>query len=438
VSGLETSPVSIRKGETGMARKKRGVLAINGGPKSITKDERKIFRWPDTGKEEIAAATRLLKTSQLSFSEDADILVKEFTKLTGTKYGVCTVNGTAAGHECFFAINIRPGDEIIAPSFTYWATILQALYWGGVPVFAEMDPKTLNIDPNDIEHRITKRTKAIVVVHMLGLPCEMDPIMKIARKYKLKVIEDASHAHGATYKGQPVGSFGDVSFFSMQSSKLMPAGEGGIFVTKEKEYYHRALALGHYALNRRAGSEYSRFLTGLGFKYRVHPIAAAIGLCQLRKLKEHTKPRARNVQHLLKGLKKMKCWDIMETPKHVKHVWYENWQAWRPEAAPGVTKEKFLAALQAEGCRVVDMRYNLLHQQDIFTDATLYSKDGIFPWFANIPNKPLYRGDELPISAAHREKLVSLPTFPNGTIKDVERHLAAFKKVEDNLDELKD
>ena len=419
-------------------KKRRGVLAINGGPKAITRNEEKIFRWPDTGKEEIAAATRLLKTSQLSFSEDAGILIKEFTKLTGTKYGICCTNGTAAGHSCFFAIGIKPGDEIIATSFTFWASILQALHFGGVPVFAEMDPKTLNIDPADIEHRITKRTKAIVVTHMLGLPCEMTPIMKIARKHGLKVIEDASHAHGATYRGRPIGSFGDASFFSMQSSKLVPAGEGGIFVTNNKECFDRAVALGHYATNRKAGSKYSRFATGLGFKYRIHPIAAAIGLCQLRKLKEHGRIRERNVEYFHKGLRKLKCWDIMETPKHMKRMYYEDWQAWRPEAAgQGVTKEKFIAALAAEGCRVVDMRYNLLHQQEIFTDPKVYAKNGIFPVFAKLPNKPIYRGDELPISEAHREKLISLPTFPNGTYEDVDRQLAAFRKVEENLDELR-
>ena len=420
-----------------MGSKRRGVLAINGGPKAITKNMDKVFRWPDTGKEEIAAATRLLKTNQLSFSDDAEILVKEFTKLTGTRYGICCTNGTAAGHSCFFAIGIKPGDEVIGTSFTFWASMLQVLHLGGVPVFAEMDPKTLNIDPDDIEHRITKRTKAIVVTHMLGLPCGMTPIMKIARKHGLKVIEDASHAHGAKYRGKPIGSFGDVSFFSMQSSKLMPAGEGGIFVTNNKECFDRAVALGHYATNRKAGSKYSRFLTGLGFKYRIHPIAAAIGLCQLRKLKSHIATRTRNCELFHKGLRKLRCWDIPETPKHVDRVFYEDWQPWRPEAAPEVTKAKFVAALVAEGCRVVDPRYNLLHQQEIFTDPKVYTKDGIFPVFANLPNKPIYHGDELPISEAHREKLISLPTFPNGTREDVELHLAAFRKVEENLDELR-
>jgi len=421
------------------SRKRRPVLAINGGPKTITAMPEAAFRWPDTGREEVAEAARLIRSGELSVSADAKGLAEEFKKLVRVKYALTCNNGTAAGHSCFFAIGIKPGDEIISPSFTYWATILQALHLGGVPVFAEMDPRTLNIDPSDIEHRITPRTKAIVLTHMLGIPCEMTPIMRIARKHNLKVIEDASHAHGATYRGRPVGSFGDVSFFSLQASKLMPAGEGGIFCTRRKEYYDRALALGHYERNRdpKENSSWARFATGLGFKYRIHPIAAAIGLCQLRKLPRHIEKTTANVEYFHRGLRKLKCWEIPDLPPYVKRVYYQDWQPWKPQAAPGVAKERFVEALCAEGCRVGDARYNLLHQQAIFTDPEVYSENGIFPIFADLPNKPVYRGDELPISQAHRQRLIWLPTFPGARRKDVDLYLEAFKKVEDNLDELR-
>ena len=234
-----------------------------------------------------------------------------------------------------------------------------------------------------------------------------------------------------------MGSFGDVSYFSMQSSKLMPGGEGGILVTNNREYYERAVVLGHYATNQKSGPAYARFATGLGFKYRVHPLAAAIGLCQLRKLARHNRTRNSNCERFHRGLRKLKLWDVMETPAHVERVYFENWQAWKPESAPGVSKERFIAALVAEGCRVNDARYNLMHQQEIFTDPKVYTRNGILPIFAKLAKKPIYRGDELPISEAHRQKLVWLPTFPNGTREDVDRYLAAFKKVEDNMDELR-
>ena len=418
-------------------KKKRAVLAVNGGPKTVRSNQARIQHWPDTGAEEIAAATRLIKSGELSFSDDAEILTREFKKLVGVRHAVPCNNGTAAGHTCFFAVGIRPGDEIITPSFTFWASILQALHQGGVPVFAEMDPRTLNIDPDDIEHRITRRTKAVVVVHMLGVPCEMTPIMRIARRHRLKVIEDCSHAHGATYRGRPVGTFGDVSFFSFQTSKLMPAGEGGIFCTNRAEYYHRALAFGHYGRNKQVKSPYQRFQTGLGCKYRIHPIAAAIALCQLRKLKRHHRTKDVNCRYFHRGLRKLKCWDVNDAPGYMKRVWYQDWQPWNPQAAPGVTKARFIEALEAEGCVVRDARYNLLHQHEIFADPDVYTRHGIFPVFADLPNKPIYRGNELPVSEATRQKLIWLPTFPNGTRKHVDEYLRAFRKVEDNLDELR-
>ena len=416
---------------------KRPVLAINGGPKSITFRQDDLHRWPRFGREEIAAATRVIRGGNLSYSPDSTLVVEEFKRIARVKYAVACTNGTAAGHCCFFAIDIRPGDEIIAPAFTYWATVLQALQLGGVPVFAEMDPKTLNLSPRDIEHRITKRTKAIVVVHMLGVPCEMGPIMRIAKRHGLKVIEDASHAHGAAWRGRPVGSFGDASFFSMQNSKVIPAGEGGIFCTNDVECYRRALALGHYMENKREGGEWSRFATGLGFKYRIHPIAAAIGRCQMRKMRRLDAIKKRNIERFHRGLRKLRLWDISEVPKHIRRVYYQDWQPWIPERAPGVTKERFIAALVAEGCDVRDARYNLLHQQTIFTDPRVYSKNGIFPQYAALPNKPIYRGDELPVSERHRQRLIMLPTFPGGTARHVDAYLRAFRKVEENLDELR-
>jgi dTDP-4-amino-4,6-dideoxygalactose transaminase len=419
--------------------RRRPVLALNGGPKAVRSDQAKIQQWPLVGKEELAACKRVLESGDLSFGEDVETLTREFRKIAGVKYAVCCNNGTAAGHLCYFAIGIRPGDEIIGPSFTFWASILQAMHLGGVPVFAEMDPKTLNIDPDDIERRITKRTRAIVVTHMLGLPCEMDRIMEIARRHRLVVIEDASHAHGATYKGRKIGSIGHLSFFSFQTSKLMPAGEGGIFCTNHKPYFERAIAMGHYRRAQQLDNpEWSRFgVTGLGCKYRIHPLAAAVALCQLRRLRARNRRMNALCEYFHRGLRKLRLWDVAPTPKYMRRVWYQDWQPWRPERAPGVTKERFMEALRAEGCMVRDARYNLLHQQAVFTDPWVYSKDGIFPVMADLPNKPVYRGDELPVSHEQRLKLIWLPVFPNGERKHVDEYLRAFRKVEENLDGLR-
>ena len=191
----------------------------------------------------------------------------------------CAPRCTAAG--------VGVGDEIISPSVTYWASCLQALSLGASVVFAEIDPDTLCIDPNDIEHRISERTKAIVAVHYCGHPADMDPIMEIARKHNLKVIEDVSHAHGGRYKGRTVGTIGDVGGMSLMSGKSFATGEAGIMTTNDREIYDRALAFGHYDMysEENIETEYLKPYAGLplgGYKYRVNQLSSAMGRVTLK------------------------------------------------------------------------------------------------------------------------------------------------------------
>ena len=180
----------------------------------------------------------------MSGSDVTKKLERGFADWHGMKYGLGCNNGTAALHCAMFGLGIGSGDEIICPSITYWASCLPVYSLGGTVVFAEIDPQTLCLDPNDIEHRVTKKTKAIIVVHYCGRPAEMDKIMAIAKKHNLKVIEDASHAHGALYKGRMVGTFGHASGFSLMSGKSFAIGEAGIMLTNDKEVYQRAVAFG--------------------------------------------------------------------------------------------------------------------------------------------------------------------------------------------------
>ncbi|MCK4299655.1 MAG: aminotransferase class I/II-fold pyridoxal phosphate-dependent enzyme, partial [Planctomycetes bacterium] len=154
-----------KSGRQRSSRERKSRLALLGGPKAITLKAEEALRWPVTGKPEIDAVTSLIKKGELSISEETKKLEEEFADFIGVRYALAHNNGTSAGHAAFFALNIQPGDEVICPSFTYWASIVQVLPLGGVPVFCEMDPDTLNIDPLDIERKITSRTKAIVVVH---------------------------------------------------------------------------------------------------------------------------------------------------------------------------------------------------------------------------------------------------------------------------------
>ncbi|MEG2571266.1 MAG: DegT/DnrJ/EryC1/StrS family aminotransferase, partial [Clostridia bacterium] len=221
-------------------------LALLGGEKTVTIDYEAVATRPVVCQKGIDAAVEIMKKGEISNSSVVDVFEAKFKKFVGAEYGACLSNGTSCLQAALFAVGVGAGDEVIVPSFTFWASAAPIIATNGVPIFCETDPETHCLDPKDVEARITPKTKAIMVVHVWGNPADMDAIMAIAKKHNLKVVEDCSHAHGSTYKGKKVGTIGDVGCFSMQGSKLLVAGEGGIFVTNTKEYYERALALGSY------------------------------------------------------------------------------------------------------------------------------------------------------------------------------------------------
>jgi len=218
-------------------------LAILGGPRKVKAEPSDTFTWPIVNKEIEEAVLEVLRAGNMSGTDVTKRFEEGFARWHGMKYALGHNTGTAALHGAMFGLGIGRGDEIICPSITYWASCLQVLSLGGTVVFADINPETLCIDPNDIEHRISKRTKAIVAVHYVGMPADMDPIMNIARRHNIKVIEDVSHAHGALYKGKMVGTFGDVSGFSLMSGKSFACGEAGILLTNDRQIYERAPAL---------------------------------------------------------------------------------------------------------------------------------------------------------------------------------------------------
>lgn len=411
-------------------------LALHGGVPAITLPDDGL-RWPLTGEAEIAVIADLVRRGELSISPLTRQFEEKFRTFIGREYALATNNGTSAGHSAFFALGLQPGDEVICPSFTYWASVVQVLNLGGVPVFAEIDAESLNLDPKDIEHRITPRTRAIIAVHLLGRPCDMDRILAIAREHDLIVIEDCSHAHGAKYRGRMVGSLGQMAFFSFQTSKLMIGGEGGMLLTDNWRFYERAVWLGHYERIPELSGAYRKYhRTGLGFKYRIHPLAAAIALVQLQQLEESNARRRENIEYFLDGLRPLRCWEIPRTPSYVERVYYGCWIHYRREGAGGVPKERVIEALRAEGAKVKDARYSLLHQQPIFREAEHYEPGGAFSILAQCPNKPLYSPDALPVSEAVRQSLVSVPTFPTASRELLDQYVAAFRKVDEHLEEL--
>lgn len=269
-------------------------LAICGGPRAITCDIGDLFEWPIFTEEDEEAVLALMR-GRPNFASpeygdlDNDIVAafeREFAAWCDVEFAIAHSNGTAAIQAAMFACGVGHGDEVITPSATYWAAVLPCFSLGATPVFADIDRLTLNIDPGDIEHRITDRTKAIVVVHQLGYPAEMDEIVRIAKRYRIKVIEDASHAHGTLYKGRKAGTLGDVAVFSL-CGKPIAVGEGGMLVTDCRGIYERVIAWCHNFSFNEAYVRDPHLLTyqGLpmgGVTARMHNLSAAIGRTQLR------------------------------------------------------------------------------------------------------------------------------------------------------------
>jgi len=212
---------------------------------------------------------------------------KDFSNYIGVKYGVATANGTVALHLALTALGIGKGDEVIVPDLTFAATINSVIYTGSRPVVVDVDPEYWCISPEEIKKSITKKTKAIIVVHLYGHPCDMGPIMEIADQYGLYVVEDAAEAHGAEYKNKKIGSFGHVTCFSFYGNKIITTGEGGMCVTNDKELAEKMRILRDHGM----APERRYWHLVVGFNYRMTNLQAAIGVAQLQKIERFIKKK---------------------------------------------------------------------------------------------------------------------------------------------------
>lgn len=240
--------------------------------------------------DDIDAVIEVLKSDYLTTGPKIAEFEKSVADYVGAKYAVAISNGTSALHAACFAAGIGPGDEVITTPITFAASSNCVLYCGGTPVFADIDPKTYNIDPDDIRKKITDKTKAIIAVHLAGQPCDMDEIHKIAKENNLIVIEDGAHALGSVYKGKKVGSLSDMTTFSFHPVKPITTGEGGMIVTDNEEFYKKMVLFRSHGITRDEAMMtrndgpwfYQQF--DLGFNYRITDIQCALGCSQMKKL----------------------------------------------------------------------------------------------------------------------------------------------------------
>lgn len=398
--------------------------AIDGGSPAVTLDQTEANRWPIITGEDEAAVLAVMRDGDLSTHPVTRELEDDYRRYFGVRHVLAHCNGTAALLASFFAIGLKPGDEVIVPSATWWASVVPIMWLGAIPVFAETETARLGLDPEDIERRITPRTRAIVVVHLWGMPSRMTEILDIAKRHGLKVIEDASHAHGAKWRGRLCGTIGDIGVFSLQGHKLAPAGEGGVFLTNDDALMERATLLGDVLRIWELPTPMRRFAaTSFGIKTRMSPLNAAIARVQFRHLDERNARRNANLEYLSQALEEL-GFDTFRAPSHVQRVYFEFLVCVDPSRI-AMPVDQLIAALQAEGCHVQHPRYPLLHQQPFFTE-------GAFAEVLRLPPSvamPVYRPDALPRTQAANEQLIRLPSFPNASGELLDQYIAAFRKV---------
>jgi len=294
---------------------------------------------PDIGEEEIEAVMETMRSGWVTQGEKVEELEESFAKYCGAKHGVAVNSGTAALHIALAALGIKEGDEIITTPLSCVATTNPIVYLNAKPVFVDVDSTTLNINPALIEKKITQKTKAIVPVHLFGHPVDLDPIIEIAEKHGLYIIEDAAQAHGAKYKGKKVGSFGHISCFSFYADKLITTVEGGIALTNDEELAEKMRLLRSFGMSKRE----KFYHPVLGYNYKMSDIHAAIGLVQLRKLDYYIERKRGNIDYLKKQLActNLKLPSELDYAFHVYYVCHIL-------AAPK-KKEKIVAELERDG-----------------------------------------------------------------------------------------
>ena len=418
-------------------------LALLGGSRAVQMDPGDMFAWPIVTRDIEEAVLDVLRRGAMSGTEVTKELERESAAWHGMKYALGHNTGTQAIQAAFYGAGVGAGDEIICPSITYWASCLQVYTLGATVVFADIDPDTLCIDPADIEHRITERTKAIVVVHYAAYPADMDPIMEIAARHGLKVIEDCSHAHGALYKGKLVGTMGEVSGFSIMSGKSFAAGEGGMLVTNDRLIYERALVFGHYARHDELTIAEIAAGAGLpwgGYKNRMNQLTSAMARVQLRKYPAEMADIDQAMNYFwdqLEGVPGIRAHRPPRGSGLTKGGWYAPHGLYRPEELEGLSVHRFCEAVRAEGAPTTPGCNKALHLHPLFNDIDVYgagrpTRLACLPDGVDIRQPP----GSLPVSEGIQERVYSVPWFKHYRPGIIAEYAQAFRKVAESYKDL--
>lgn len=407
-------------------------LALNGGPK--VRENKSFPSWPVHNEREKKAVNDVLDSGNWWFGEKVAEFERKYADYHDAKFGITVTSGTVALRMALLGCGIGAGDEVIVPPYTFMATASAVLESNAIPIFADVELDTFNIDPRAIEAAITPRTRAIIPVHFGGLPSDMDAINAIADKHNLIVIEDAAHAWGTEWKGTKVGALRDMGCFSFQMSKNMTAGEGGIMITNKEDLADQARSFSNCG-RRKGGEWYAHYL--MGGNYRMTEIQAAILLCQLERLDEHVTIRERNGQFLDAALGDIPGIHVLRRDDRVNRRSWHLYCARYDEQELGVPRQKFLEAVRAEGVPFGPGYPIPLYKHQLFTNQ------GEGPGFCPV-SCPYYTNpvDYTKVTCPSTEEVCNTALWLTqsillGTEEDMQDIVEGVRKVVTNIDELK-
>ena len=373
------------------------------------------FALPHITTAEIDEVVDTLRSGWLTTGQKTKRFEREFAVCVEAPYAVAVNSATAAMHLALDAIGLQPGDEVIVPVYTFTATAEVVEYFRARPVFADVDPLTCNLDPEQLERLITPRTRAVIVVHMAGLPAEMDTILAIAKAHNIVVIEDAAHAFPAKYRGQMVGSIGDLTAFSFYATKTLSTGEGGMLTTANQQYAERAAMMSLHGISRDAWKRYSAEGTWYyevqqaGYKYNMTDLAASLGLHQLAR-REWLLARRRSIaRRYTEAFSQLSQVETPPESAHCEHAWH-----------------LYILRLHLERLDI---------GRDAFIQKLTRANIGTSVHFIPLHLHPFYRNtyhlkaDDFPVALRAYRRAISLPIYPGMTDEDVEDVIAAVEDI---------